>query len=276
MKFFILFLSVVSAVLTARLFMGAQANTEIHSKASHTASNTSHYSLRKYPHVEQFYGLTAKEAVKIGMKENIPPAAILAIAGWESGFGQGYVSQITGNIMSLGARKGEPELPPLTLPRNLETNKLMIDFKKAKQLPKDQVVWQKRPPSLKKDYRPKPYAGTKNNLLYFRNHPQALKQAYAHVMKDFSGSWISEKSKVPVFFKASKEMDKLVSKKGKNILLNCKVAKEFLKSIGGKPRSFNTRPVWIKHVSKVMDNAGLCALTKEINQGKAFKRAWLQ
>ncbi|WP_024851257.1 glucosaminidase domain-containing protein [Hydrogenovibrio kuenenii] len=270
MKIFILILSAISVFLIARISIDVQANSAVLTKKSDSSS----YSLRKYPHVKQFYGLTAKEAVKIGLKENIPPAAILAIAGWESGYGQGYVAQITGNIMSLGARKGEPELPPLTLPKNVVKNKIMIDINKAKQLPKGQVVWQKRPPSLKKDYRPEPYAGTKNNLLYFKKNPKALKLAYAHVMWDFSSSWVSEKSKVPVFFKASKDMDKLVKTKGKSVLLDCNVSKKFVKSIGGKPRSFNIRPAWIKHVYKVMDNAGLCALTQEIYKGKSFKQAW--
>lgn len=271
MKILAIILSVTSFLFIETIYFDAQANEQAHAKKS----DNPHYSLRKYQHVKHFYGLTAEEATKIGLKENIPPAAILAIAGWESGYGEGYVAQITGNMMSLGARKGEAELPPLTLPRNLVSNKIMIDIDKAKRLPKDQVVWQKRPPSLKKDYRPKPYAGTSNNLLYFKNHPKALKQAYVHVMRDFSSSWVSKKSKVPAFFNASKAMDKLVKSEGKAALLKCQVAKEFVRSIGGKPRSFNTRPAWIKHVLKIMDSAGLCTLTQEIYKGKNFKKAWV-
>lgn len=272
MKILVLGLSVVGAFFIESVSFDAQASDQAQAKPS----NSPYYSLRKYAHVQTFYDLTAEEAVKIGLKDNVPPAAILAIAGWESGYGQGYVAQITGNIMSLGARKGEAELPPLTLPRNRATNQIMIDVDKAKRLPKDEVVWQKRPPSLKKDYRPKPYAGTADNLLYFRNHPQALKLAYADVMQDFSSSWISDKSKVPVFFKAAENMDKLVKRDGKTALLNCQVAKDFVKSIGGQPRSFNTRPAWITHVNKVMDNAGLCQLAQDVYKGESFKLAWLR
>ena len=272
MKFLALSLFVIGVFLFEPFTNGAQAVEQAHAQKSDKPL----YSLRNYQKVKVFYDLTAEQAVKIGLENNIPPAAILAIAGWESGYGQGYVAQITGNIMSLGARKGEAELPPLKLPRNLKTDQIMIDIDEAKKMPKDQVVWQQRPPSLKKDYRPKPSAGTSDNLLYFREHPIALKQAYAQVMQDFSSSWISKKSQVPVFFNAAKNMDQLVKNEGKAILLNCKVAKAFVKSIGGQPRSFNTRPAWIKHVYSIMDNAGLCPLTEEMYKGKSFKLAWLR
>ncbi|GKT11313.1 MAG: hypothetical protein ISEC1_P0276 [Thiomicrorhabdus sp.] len=268
----ILILSVIRAILIASISMSMLASSQVYAQKP----DSPHYSLRKYQHVKQFYHLTAEQAVKIGLEYNIPPAAILAIAGWESGYGEGYISQITGNIMSLGARKGEAELPPLTLPRNIAKDKIMIDIDRANQLPKGQVVWQKRPPSLKKDYRPQPYAGTNSNLLYFRENPSSLKQAYSSVMRDFSSSWISHKSKVPLFLQASREMEHLVASKGKAALLGCGVAKAFVKSIGGKPRSFNMRPAWIKHVVKIMDNAGLCALTQDIYKGKSFKQAWLR
>lgn len=271
-KAFVLILSVITA-----LFLGVTAievHANAHTQTQETKPKTKAYSLRKHSHVKQFYRQTTKEAIKIGLMNNVPPAAILAIAGWESGYGQGYVAQITGNIMSLGARKGEAELPPLTLPKNRKTNQIMIDFSLAKRLPKNQIIWQKRPPSLKKDYRPKPLAGTSHNLLYFRNHPKALRKAYSKVMQDFAGSWVSEKSKIPVFLRAAKEMDKLVKKQGKTALLKCQVAKDFIKSIGGKPRSFNSRPSWIKHVNKVMDNAGLCSLTAQIYRGKSFNQTW--
>lgn len=244
--------------------------------ANAQAAEKPHYSLRHYQNVTHFYTMTAQEAVKIGLANNVPPAAILAIAGWESGYGQGYVAQVTGNIMSLGARKGEPELPPLTLPKNRATDQIMIDIDKAKRLPKDQVVWEKRPPSLKKDYRPKPYAGTADHLLYFRNHPQALKQAYAEVMQDFASRWINAQSDVPVFATAAGNMNQLVKREGQSALLKCDVAKAFVKSIGGQPRSFNTRPAWITHVNTVMDKAGLCQLTQELYQGQSFKIAWVK
>ena len=77
---------------------------------------SSEYSFRKYIHVESFYSDISLDSIEIGVKNNIPPAAMMAIAGLESGYGSGYVAQITGNILSLGAFKGDKELPRLYLP----------------------------------------------------------------------------------------------------------------------------------------------------------------
>jgi len=70
------------------------------------AIQASQYSIRKYNHVKKFYKEIYKESITAGLKFSVPPAAIMAIAGLESGYGSGYVAQITGNILSLGAYKG--------------------------------------------------------------------------------------------------------------------------------------------------------------------------
>ena len=84
-------------------------------------------SLRKYQHVKAFYSGMSKKATKICLDNNIPPASLLAITGLESGWDSGYIGQITGNILSLGTRRGDTELPALRLPRNLKTKKIVYD-----------------------------------------------------------------------------------------------------------------------------------------------------
>ncbi len=48
-----------------------------------------------------------KKTIELTRKLIMPPAAILAIAGVESGFGRGYVASISGNILSQGTNKGK-------------------------------------------------------------------------------------------------------------------------------------------------------------------------
>ena len=68
------------------------------------------YSLRKYAHVQQFYNGIAKEAIKICLDNNIPPASLLAIAALESGWNEGYIGKITGNILSLNINQRKQHL----------------------------------------------------------------------------------------------------------------------------------------------------------------------
>ena len=92
--------------------------------------NASTYSYRKYTHVKKFYKEITPIALEVSKKYNLPAASLLAIAGLESGYGRGYVCQITGNIMSLGAFKSDPELPALTLPYSKSQQKILFDKKK--------------------------------------------------------------------------------------------------------------------------------------------------
>ncbi len=232
------------------------------------------YSLRKYPHVTEFYKSLAQSALELGLQNNVPPAAILAIAGLESGYGRGYVSRITGNVLSLGARKGEPELPPLYLPTYIKTNRVLIDKKKIESIPASELKWKKRPPSLKKDYRPQAYAGTTRQLEILQNDVKLRVKARKHNIDDFVSSWIDTESAVPVFADARNWLEQTVESKGKAWLLSCKSAKAFINKIGGKPRSFNHRKSWVNKVSYILDNGGLCELSQLMFKGKSFDDAW--
>ena len=130
--------------------------------------NANEYSLRKYLHVKEFYKDTLPIALKIGYKYNIPPASILAIASVESGYGSGYVAQITGNILSLGANKNDTSLPPLYLPYSKKDKKILFDSKEIQKHKKEELIWKRRAKSYKKDYRPKNLRGKEKNFEYFK------------------------------------------------------------------------------------------------------------
>jgi len=232
------------------------------------------YSLRKYEHVKTFYQSIAQSAVDLGLEHNVPPAAILAMAGLESGYGRGYVSRITGNILSLGARKGEAELPPLELPKHIPTSRVLIDKDRIESTPAEELKWKKRPPSLKKDYRPAKFAGTEERLAYLQRNPDKRISARRENISDFVTSWISYKSVVPVFVEARTWLDETVEREGKDSLLSCETAKSFISRIGGKPRSFNHRETWVKKVNYILDRAGLCSLATAMSKGTPFEMAW--
>ena len=92
-------------------------------------ASSSKYSLRKYAHVKEFYRTITPIVLQISKEKHIPPTAVLAIAGLESGYGQGYVAQITGNILSLVIYKSDPELPALYLPYSKSKKKILFDSK---------------------------------------------------------------------------------------------------------------------------------------------------
>lgn len=236
---------------------------------------THKYSLRKYQNVTKFYSRIAKEATTICMENNVPPAAILAMAGLESGWNEGYVSKITGNILSLGTRRGDHQLPALQLARLKFKKTILFDSLEILKYNKKDIIWENRPPSLKKDYRPLPYAGTKNNLAYFKYYPEKETQAHIQNLNDFMLHFISRKSKIPAYKNARILMDKLVAEKGKDILLNDSTAFLFINEIGGKPYSFNYRKNWPKKVKNIIKKAGLGDLSKQLYSDKReFKNIW--
>jgi len=239
---------------------------------SSSAIFASDFSFRKYNHVKSFYEPLLKKTVQICLQHNIPPAAVLAIAGVESGYGRGYISKITGNILSLGANKDDIMLPPVTLPSyNGKVLILKSNIKKYSASSK----WKKRAPSLKKDYRPDTYAGSTNNLDYFLLHPNKRKEANLECIEEFAKKWINEKSRFAPFREAKKKMNYIVEKSGKNALLDNKTNIEFIKTIGGRKNSFNYRKTWPKKVIKVMNKTGLVELTKSIYiEKKDFNDAW--
>jgi hypothetical protein len=239
------------------------------------STKTALYRLRKYENVTKFYSRIAKPATDLCMENNVPPAAILAIAGLESGWNQGYVGRITGNILSLGTRRGDTKLPPLKLPKSKLTDKILFDSLVIIKHPASELIWEKRPPSLKKDYRPKPFAGTPYNLAYFKYHPKQKTEAQIENINDFVTIFISRESRIKAYREGRHLMDSLVSVHGKEILLKESTAIKFIHEIGGKPNSFNFRETWPKKVVNIIKKAGLEELTSALYLNNAqFEDTW--
>jgi len=232
------------------------------------------YSLRRHAHVKKFYKGISKKATQICLNNNIPPASLLAIIGLESGWDSGYIGQITGNILSLGTRRGDTELPALRLPRNIKTKKIVYDSLEILKYSKSELKWEDRPESLKKDYRPKPWAGTPYNLAYFKHNPKAKIEAHIANINDFVTVFIARKSRIKAYRETRKKMDSLVAKHGKNILLKEQTAIEFIHGIGGKINSYNFRETWPKKVIYIIKNAGLINLTQQLHNGTSFEETW--
>jgi len=233
------------------------------------------YSFRKYNHVKKFYSEITVQAIEISKKHHLPAAAILAIAGLESGYGSGYVSQITGNILSLGAFKQDRELPSLYLPYSKSKKKVLFDPKEIKRHSKDDLVYKQRPKSLKRDYRPKKYAGSISNLELFKYNKELKQQAYNACLNDFATRWIVDSSNIRVFRNARAYLDSLVKEKGKKTLFSKSTNKNFVDKIGGVANSFNYRETWPKKVKLIMNRTGLVQLTNDINfHNMSFDEAW--
>ena len=232
------------------------------------------YSLRKYAHVKSFYNAISKQATELCLENNIPPAALLAITGLESGWDSGYIGQITGNILSLGLRKGDIELPALRLPRLVKTNKILFDSLEIIKYKDPELKWENRPESLKKDYRPKHIAGTKYQLAYFKHNPTAKANAQLANIKDFVTVFIGRKSRLKAYRTVRKKMDDLVAEHGKEILLKEQTAIAFINEIGGKPNTYNFRKTWPKKVIYIIKRAGLSLLTTDLHKGITFEKSW--
>jgi len=233
------------------------------------------FKYRKYLHVKNFYKDIANGAIEIGLKYNVPPAAILAIAGVESGYGRGYVAKITGNILSLGAKKTEAELPALNLPNLKEDKSKIIYGDEIKKYPANALEWKKRPKSLKKDYRKQNIAGTTKELDYFDKHPSEKVKANLQCLEDFAKNWINKNKKFEPFVKARQMLDKEVEQHGKEILFSKALNEKFIYMISGKPNSFNYRKSWAKKVINIMENTGLVELVKSLHvEKKSFEEAW--
>ncbi len=243
--------------------------------ASFSTLYSSEYSFRKYNHVKEFYKANTTDVIEVAKKHKLPPAAILAIAGLESGYGRGYVAQITGNILSLGAFKGDKELPRLYLPYSKSKQTVIFDPNEIKKHSKDDLAWKKRPKSLKRDYRPTPYAGTTKNLELLTYNKSLKHDANKACFNDFATRWIIKSSKVKVFKEARIWLDKLVDEHGTDILFNKDVNCEFISKIGGHPHSFNYRETWPKKAKLIMIKTGLVKLTNDIQfKAISFDSAW--
>jgi len=232
------------------------------------------YSLRKYPHVKKFYKEITPMVISISKTYNLPAPAVLALAGLESGYGRGYVGEITGNILSLGAFKGDVELPPLYLPYSKSKKKILFDPKEIKTAPKSDLSYKLRAKSYKKDYRPKPYAGTIKKLELLRYNDKLRSKAYQECFKDFATKWISLNSNNKVFRDARVWLNSKIAK-DKTILFSMNLNKGFIDQVGGKKNSFNYRKTWPKKVKYILKKAGLVQLVKDIKLNKlTFEQAW--
>jgi len=238
------------------------------------STENSSYPYRKYQHVKAFYKDTTPLAIEVGLKYKVPPAALLAMAGLESGYGRGYVAQITGNILSLGAGKSDKELPRLLLPYSKSKQKILFDPKEIQKLSKDNLSYKLRSRSYKKDYRPDGIAGRQKELAYFKYHKKERLKAYKNSFEDFAKRWISKDSRYKAFREARDYLEKEVKAHGEKILFNMNTNKEFIRLVGGRPNSFNYRKSWPKKVIMVMKKAGLVSLTQDIYNKKNFDDVW--
>ena len=229
---------------------------------------------RKYNHVRDFYQPLIAKTIELSLKYNIPPAAILAIASVESGYGRGYVASISGNILSLGTGKNETELPALYLPNIIKPFKIIYNPKEIAKYQKHELKYKRRAKSLKKDYRPTPYTGTYDKLEYFDENPKEKLIANLKCIEDFCTKWISYKNRYEPFKKARLDLDIQIKNNSKDALFNEDIAIIFINNIGGKQHSFNYRKSWPKKVITVMKNTGLIELIKEMKDGKNFEDAW--
>lgn len=233
------------------------------------------YSFRKYSHVKEFYREVMPLALDVADKYQLPAAAILAIAGLESGYGSGYVSQITGNILSLGAFKSDSELPILYLPYSRSKKRVLFDPKEINSSIKDDLSWKNRPRSYKRDYRPAPYAGSKTSLELLKYNPSLKKEAYKACLNDFATRWIVEESNIKVFRDTRVWLNKTIKEKNNNILFSMNTNIGFIEKVGGVPNSFNYRETWPKKVKLIMNRTGLVQLVNDIkNKKMSFNEAW--
>ena len=194
---------------------------------------------RKYTHIKNFYAPIMKETIELCLKYDVPPAAVLAIAGVESGYGRGYVSKITGNILSLGAKQDEKELPSLYLPTLIKTKKILYDEKKIEKYKRTELIWKRRPKSLKKDYRPLSIAGTTKELAYFDYNKDEKVKAQLRCVEDFVKNWISAKKPFLPCKEASRLLMEAVEKDGKEALVSVELNEKFIDTIGGRQKSYN-------------------------------------
>jgi len=234
------------------------------------------YPYRKYQHVKNFYKSIAPKAIKICLKYNVPPAAVLAIAGVESGYGRGYIAKITGNILSLGAKKNEAMLPALYLPNIINyPGKVLYSTKMIDKYAKNELDWKKRPPSFKKDYRPKDIAGSDKMLDFFDKNPKKKLNANLANIEDFCKNWINRNRSQKAFSFTKIMLDNAVKLHSKDILFTKALNDKFINAIGGKKNSFNHRKTWPKKIKLIMNRVGLVALSESIHVSKKnFDDLW--
>jgi len=230
---------------------------------------------RKYAHVKSFYKSITMQTITIAKQNDLPAAAILAIAGLESGYGSGYVAQITGNILSLGAFKSDRELPPLYLPYSTSKKRILFDPKVIISFPRSDLHYKLRAKSYKRDYRPLEYAGSTKNLEYLKYNEASRKAAHKACLNDFATRWITLDSNIKAFRDAKIYLNKQLEEHGEKILFSMNINKGFIEKIGGVPNSFNYRKTWPKKVELIMHKTALVELVDDIvNKNMSFDEAW--
>jgi len=224
---------------------------------------SSGYSGWKYPQVQLFFEHFTPIVLQEALLNGIPPAAVLAIAALESGYDTGYVANVSGNILSLNARQKDPMLPPLHVP--VQGKSVIVDQQKLKALLASgtPVDYEVRPPSLKKDYRPAPYAGTTAHLDYFQIHPEEKYNAWSENVQDLVYGRLSPDSRIPAYVETRQFCDQIKESRSLNQLLASSSAIQFLAKIGGKPLSYNVRPSWRIRTQEVVTRLGLELFLRE-------------
>ena len=236
--------------------LGYSQTTNIKSPKKTVIQTQKKYRYRKYNHVKKFYQRLAKPVTDLCIEHKVPPGIVLSILSLESGWGQGYIGNITGNFLSLNATSRDIELPALRMPKNKKTGKIILNKKTLANTNKSLIVWESRPSSLKKDYRPIGIAGTTKNLDYFLNHPKELTEANLKNVNDFVTRFISKTSRIKAYREARELLDTAIEKHGIDILFDDALNEQFVNTIGGKPNSYNFRKTWPKKVMSIYKNVG--------------------
>jgi len=195
--------------------------------------------------VSNFFKYLTPIVLKKSLEKGAPPGAILAIAALESGYGTGYIANVSGNILSLNAKRTEPMLPPLTLAIT-KNNKIILNGEKIKSMLAAGYPFKvlKRPPSYKKDYRPAQIASKKTHLDYFLHNPNQKYLAWEQNVNDLMFSRLDSNSSIIAYKETSMFCDNLFKKKSIYHLLSNKAATSFLTLVGGRPISYNIRTSW--------------------------------
>jgi hypothetical protein len=101
----------------------------------------------------------------------------------------------------LGKRGGDIALPPLKIARLNATNKMLFDSLEIIKYAAKAITWVEIPSSLKKDYRPKQFAGKSNILAYFKYHPKEKTKAQIKNINNFATVFVSRKSRIKAYQK---------------------------------------------------------------------------
>lgn len=240
-----------------------------------TVSQAEKFKYRDFKNVENFYSSITKDVIQLSIKHKTPPAVVLAIAGLESGYGSGYVSLITGNILSLGANKNDTQLPVLTIPYCYNDKRRKALFDPIEQKKCNNLIWKKRPKSLKKDYRPAAIAGTTKELAFFKYKPLEFHKAKLQSIEDFLTIWINENHKYKPFKETKIWLNNKIKQEGIQTLFSLETNMQFASKIGGRKNSFNYRETWPKKVKYILQKTGLNQLCNAIYfDHLSFEDAW--